>query len=417
MKLIADFHIHSKYSRATSKEINFANLQIGARQKGIDVLGTGDATHPRWIKEMREFLMPVESGLYALKDKNIPDEEKTRFIITAEVSCIYKKNERVRKIHTDIIFPSIEAAEKFNGILEKQGFNLISDGRPILGLDAQELLKISLEASPDVLFVPAHCLTPWFSIFGSKSGFDSVEECFGKDGKYIYALETGLSADPSMIWRIPDGQKLTLISNSDAHSTQKLGREANVLDCNRDYQSIIGAIKTKKGFLYTIEFFPQEGKYFNDGHANCKINFDPEQSRRYNQICPVCGQKLVIGVLSRVYDIANKPAGFRPEGAVPFKNIVPLEELLGHVFGKTPSSKFVSQEYQKLLQNFKSEFGILLDEPLEDIKRVSCEEVALGIEKMRQGQVEMEPGYDGIYGRIKSLPHIKNHKTKQERLL
>src|SRR4030042_522862 len=309
MKFVADFHLHSKYSRATSRDMDLENLDKWAKIKGIKVLGTGDFTHPEWLKSLKEKLERPSPALFKLKGV----KSDTRFILTAEISCIYSKKEKVRKIHIVIFAPSFEVVDKINVQLGWVG-NLKSDGRPILGLDAKELAKIVLDASPDCLVVPAHAWTPWFSIFGSKSGFDSVEECFEEYSKYIFAGETGLSADPKMLWRMSDGRKITLISNSDAHSPQKIGREANVFDTEISYPAIIEAIKTKnpQKFLYTVEFFPEEGKYHFDGHRNCEVKFSPAETKRYGSLCPVCGKPLTVGVLNRVEELADREEGFVP---------------------------------------------------------------------------------------------------------
>ena len=306
MKFAADFHIHSKYSRATSPQMDLENLDKWAKIKGIKVLGTGDFTHPEWFKNLEEKLEPAEAGLFKLKNSDSP----TRFILTSEISCI-----------------SFKTAEKINTQLAKIG-NLRADGRPILGLDAKELAKIVLDADKDCAVIPAHAWTPWFAIFGSKSGFDSVEECFEEYSKHIYAIETGLSSDPAMNWRLSQLDKVALISNSDAHSPHKIGREANVFDTEINYQSIFDAIKYKdpKKFLYTIEFFPEEGKYHYDGHRLCNLSLSPAESKKYNNICPRCAKPLVIGVLNRVEELADRPERFRPKNAIPFKSLIPLEE-------------------------------------------------------------------------------------------
>jgi len=373
MKFIADFHLHSKYSRATSQDMDLEVLDKWAKTKGIKVLGTGDFTHPDWFKNLKEKLEPAEIGLYKLKDEG----GETHFILTSEISCIYSKNGRVRKIHILVFAPDFKTVEKINTHLGWVG-NLRADGRPILGLDAKELLKIVLNISENCLVVPAHLMTPWFSLFGSRSGFDSIEECFEEYSKYIFAGETGLSADPKMLWRMPEGRKITLISNSDSHSPQKIGREANVFDTELSYKSIIRAIKEKdpKKFLYTIEFFPEEGKYHYDGHRNCNVRTSPEESKKYNNICPNCGRPLTIGVLSRVEELADKPEGFQPEGAIPFKSLVPLPEIIGEVFGVDSGTKRVFQEYQKLIEKFGSEFYILLEAKREDLEQITLPEIA-----------------------------------------
>ncbi|MCK4474052.1 DNA helicase UvrD [Candidatus Parcubacteria bacterium] len=405
MKFIGDFHIHSKYSRATSPQTDLENLDKWAKIKGIDVLGTGDFTHPEWFQELKEKLEPAEPGLFKLKNS----DSKTRFVLTSEISCIYSKGGSVRKIHIVVFAPSLEIVEKINTQLAWIG-NLKSDGRPILGLDAKELAKIVLNISQDCFIVPAHCMTPWFGIFGSKSGFDSIEECFEDYSKYIYALETGLSADPEMLWRIPDGRKLTLISNSDAHSPAKLGREANVFEGQElSYNSIIQAIKDGGDpnpanllkLIYTIEFFPQEGKYHFDGHRDCEISLSPEETKKYNGICPRCGRPLTVGVLNRIEKLADKEQGFKPEKAVPFKSLVPLPEIIADVLGVGSGTKQVEEQYKNLIEKFENEFKILLDVSQQDLETATLSEVAEGIIKVRQGEVNIEPGYDGVFGKIR----------------
>jgi uncharacterized protein (TIGR00375 family) len=409
MKFIADFHIHSKYSRATSRDMDLENLDKWAKIKGIDVLSTGDFTHPEWFKNLETKLIPVEAGLFKLKNST----DGTRFILTTEISCIYTKGGKVRKIHVIIFAPTLEAVEKMNSKLGALG-NLKSDGRPILGLDAKELVRIALEASPECFVVPAHAWTPWFSVFGSKSGFDSIEECFEEYSKYIYAIETGLSSDPAMNWRLSSLDKIALISNSDAHSPRKIGREANVFDTEVSYKSIISAVKEKdpKKFLFTIEFFPEEGKYHFDGHRFCGVSLVPEETKRYNNVCPVCGKPLTVGVLNRVNEIADRKEGEKPENAIPFKSIIPLEEVIADALGVLPGAKAVGLEYDKLIKNFGSEFNILLDVPQKDLEKAVSVKIAEGIARMREGKVSISPGYDGVYGKIK----IFSEAGKQEKI-
>ena len=413
MKFIADFHLHSKYSRATGKNTDLENIDKWAKIKGVKVITCGDFTHPVWYKNLEEKLQPAESGLFKLKGSNTG----IRFILTTEISCIYTKKEKVRKIHVVIFAPSLEIAKKINQRLEIVG-NIRSDGRPILGLDVIELLKIVLDVSPDCLFVPAHCLTPWFSIFGSKSGFDSIEECFEDYTKYIYAIESGLSADPAMIWRIPDGRRVTILSNSDAHSVEKIGREANVFDTSLDYYSILKAIKEKnpKEFLNTIEFYPQEGKYYNDGDRICNISLDPKESFEYGELCPVCGKKLIIGVLNRVQKLADRDVGFVPEKAIPFKNIIPLKEIIAEAFGVGVVSKKVKAEYEKIIQHF-SEFDVLLETPIEDIKKIADPQVVEGILRSRKGEVNIQPGFDGVFGKVKIFSDVEKKQAIRQRKL
>ena len=402
MKFVADFHIHSKFSRATSPSMDLENLDRWAKIKGIKVMGTGDFTYPEWLAEIKKELSPAGepsgSGLFKLKNL----DSQTRFILTSEISCIYSKGGKVRKIHIIIFAPSISAVEKINVKLGQIG-NLKSDGRPILGLDAKELLKIALDADEDCLVVPAHAWTPWFSVFGSKSGFNSIEECFEEYAKYIYAIETGLSSDPKMNWRLSQLDKITLISNSDAHSPQKIGREANVFDTDLSYEGITGAIKIKdsKKLLNTFEFFPEEGKYHYDGHRLCNISLSPEQSKKYNNICPRCGKPLVIGVLNRVEELADRPEGFVPENSVPFKSLIPLSEIIAESLDVSVAGNEVAKHYNNLIKNLGNEFKILLESSKKEIEESSLPEIADGVMKIREGKVFIEPGYDGVYGKIK----------------
>jgi len=414
MKFIADFHIHSKYSRATSKEMDLESLDKWAKIKGIKLLGTGDFTHPEWLKNLKEKLEPAELGLFKLKS-----DDQTRFILTSEISCIYSKNNKVRKIHIVVFAPSFDVVEKINAHLGWIG-NLKSDGRPILGLDAKELAKIVLGISKDCLIVPAHIYTPWFSLFGSRSGFDSIEECFEEYSKYIYAGETGLSSDPPMSWRNSALDKITLISNSDAHSPQKIGREANVFDAELTYQEITRIIKEKdaKKFLYTIEFFPEEGKYHYDGHRNCEIRLSPQESKKYNNICPTCGRPLTIGVMNRVDSLADRKQGFSLEGAIPFKSLIPLNEIIAESLGMTTASKRVGEEYNNLTKKLGSEFHILLDITKEEFASATLPEIAEGIIRTREGKVFITPGYDGVFGKVRIFsPDEQKTISKQKTLI
>lgn len=420
MRIVADFHIHSPYARAVSKEMTLENLDYWARLKGITVMGTGDFTHPAWIKEIKAKLEPAEPGLYKLKDSirkssrqgsnnNILSFERsrevteTRFILTVEISSIYSKNGKTRRVHNLIFAPSIESAEKINASLGWQG-NLKSDGRPIVGVGSKELLKLALDCDPDCLFVPSHCWTPWFSIFGSMSGFDTVEECFDEYSKHIYALETGLSSDPAMNWRLSMLDKYALISNSDSHSLRRIGREANILEADLSYKGIVDAIKSKdpKRFLSTIEFFPEEGIYHYDGHRNCKIRLTPAETKKLNKTCPACGKPVTVGVAYRVDQLADRPEGFKPENAIPYKNMVQLDEIIAEAFGVTSStSKRVQEEYKKLIEEFGGELAILFDISLSDLESKVRPEIAEGIRRVREGRLHIEPGYDGLYGKVK----------------
>ncbi|MFZ2390317.1 MAG: endonuclease Q family protein [Minisyncoccales bacterium] len=410
MKFIADFHIHSKYSRATSGQTDLENISKWAEIKGVRVIATGDFTHPQWIKNIKEELKPAEPGLFQYKNS------ETRFLLTTEISCIYSKKGKTRKIHLIVLSPSIEICEKINEELSKIG-NLKSDGRPILGLDAKELVRIVLNISSDCMVIPAHCMTPWFGLFGSKSGFDSMEECFEELSSSIHAVESGLSADPAMLWRLPDIRKITVISNSDAHSPEKIGREANVFNTDLDYYSITEAIKTRKGFLETIEFYPQEGKYYGDGHRACNIYMDSKDSLRYNEICPVCGKPLTVGVMNRIEKLADQPEGFIPENTVPFRSIVPLKEIIGEALGVGSGTKRVDVEYQKLILTFKSEFNILLDVPFESLKETSSSNIIEGIKRAREGKVNISPGFDGEYGKVKIFSEVEKREAIRQKTL
>ncbi|MCX6764577.1 MAG: endonuclease Q family protein [Candidatus Nealsonbacteria bacterium] len=412
MKIVADFHIHSKYSRATSPQMDLDSLDKWARVKGIDVLGTGDFTHPQWFKGLKEKLEMAEPGLFKLKKS----DSKIRFILTVEISGIYSKNNKVRKIHNLIFSPSFEIAEKINTQLGLIG-NLKSDGRPILGLDSKELAKIVFSISKDCVLIPCHIWTPWFSLFGSKSGFDSIEECFEEYSCYIFAGETGLSSDPAMNWRISALDKITLISNSDAHSPAKIGREANIFDLDfLSYSNIVEAIKSKnpKKFLYTIEFYPQEGKYHYDGHRNCGVNFSPKESKKCGNICPVCGKGLTIGVLNRIEKLSDRPEGFKPQNAIPFKSLIPLQEIIAESLGIGVGTKKTTKEYENLIKNFGNEFNVLLETSLKDLEKVSRPEIAEGVLRSREGKIYIEPGYDGVYGKIKIFSKEEQKKLSQQ---
>lgn len=399
MRIVADFHIHSPYARAVSKEMTLENLDYWARLKGITVMGTGDFTHPAWIKEIKAKLEPAEQGLYKLKGSN----SGVRFMLTVEISSIYSKGGKGRRVHNLIFAPSVEAAEKINAQLGWQG-NLKSDGRPIVGVDSKNLLKLALDADERCFFVPAHVWTPWFSVFGSMSGFDSVEECFDDYAKYIYALETGLSSDPAMNWRLSALDKYALLSNSDSHSLRRIGREANIFDTELSYDGIISAIKSKdpKKFLSTIEFFPEEGIYHYDGHRNCDVRLTPQETREKKKICPVCGKPVTVGVMYRVEELADRPEGFRPERAIPYKNMVPLDEIIAEAMGvASATTKSVQEEYKKSVQEFGGELAILFDMSRADLESGMRPEIAEGIMRVREGRLHIDPGYDGLYGKVK----------------
>lgn len=399
-------HIHSRFSRSCSKDLTIPNIARACERKGIDFVGTGDALHPIWRKEMADGLVERDGAFYLADGSS-----KTAFCLTTEVSCIYKRGDKTRRLHHIIAFPDFVALEKVANRLSDDGYNLKSDGRPIMGLDSQKLLNILLEIDELILLIPAHAWTPWFAIFGSKSGFDSIEECFGEDAKHIYAIETGLSSDPPMNWRVSALDRLFLVSNSDAHSCDNLGREANVFEMAKpsfaELRHILVEHDTSK-FIETLEFFPEEGKYHVDGHADCEFWCEPEKSRKLGGKCPKCGKPLTIGVLSRVQDLADRPIDpDRPDKSVPFRSIMPLRELIADCVGVGKTSKKVKEEYDKMLSN-ASEFSILLDLDEDYLRSFARAEIAEGIMRMRNREVDIRPGYDGIFGEVR----VMNQKNK-----
>lgn len=418
MRYIADLHIHSRFSRATSKEMALENIERWAQLKGIDIVGTGDFTHPFWFREIKEKLAPAESGLFRLRSAStgyvpLSCKRPIRFLLSAEISSIYSKNGRLRKIHNLVLVPRIEDASRINERLGHIG-NLSSDGRPILGLDSRDLLEIVLETSPNAIFIPAHAWTPHFSIFGSNSGFDKISECFEDLTSYIYAIETGLSSNPPMNWRIKEIDQITLVSNSDAHSPEKLGREANIFEGELSYEYIRGAIIEKEGFRGTIEFYPQEGKYHFDGHRLCRVCLSPGESRKLNNLCPHCGKKLTLGVMHRVEELASRREGFKLRDAPPFYSLVPLPEIIAQVKGVGIGAKGVQEEYFRLLDRLGDEFHILLDVPIKEIEKISSSVLGEAIRRVRKGEIRVSPGYDGEYGRIEVIsPHERDNFSQQ----
>lgn len=403
---IADFHIHSRYSMATSKFLTPEYLDLWARKKGIHILGTGDFTHPLWREELKEKLEPAEPGLYKLKPRlrlaEIPSGSfDPRFIVSGEISTIYKKNGRTRKVHSLILLPGLDVADRLSGELEKIG-NIHSDGRPILGLDCHDLLDMALTIYPEAMYIPAHIWTPHFSVFGAFSGFDSMEECFEELTPHIHAVETGLSSDPPMNWSVPSLSRYQLISNSDAHSPSKLGREATLLATGLSYREIYNAIQTGKGLAGTLEFFPQEGKYFMDGHRKCGVCLTPEEAVKLNGICPVCGKKLTTGVLHRIQELAalSEPAKI-PVTKRPFESISPLPELIAASMELSSSSVKVNRVYEKLLNELGNEFFLLRAADTNEIAKLSSEAIAASITRLRCGKIRWNPGFDGQFGTMK----------------
>ncbi len=393
----ADFHIHSKYSRAVSKNTNLQTLSESAKLKGLKVLGTGDFTHPLWFEELKTNLKPLENGLFEFND--------IFFMLTVEVSTVSYLNEKARKVHHVVHVPSFEIAEQLNDVYSKLS-NLKSDGRPTFNMTPAEFVERTFQVSNEAVVIPAHIFTPWFSVFGSRNGFDSVEECYEDQTKRIFALETGLSADPGMCWRLGILDKFSFVSNSDSHSVGKLGRECNAFDCEVSFKEIFKAVreKDKKKFLFTVEFFPEEGKYHFDGHRNCAFSCSPKEALKLGNKCPVCGKPLVLGVEHRVEELANRPEGFVPKDAIPFKHLVPLNEIIAQSLGKNVNTVGVKREFQKITEGLGSELEILLNVELKKIKEVAGEGIAEGIERMRKERVFKKPGFDGVFGEISVLP-------------
>ncbi|HEV3497265.1 MAG TPA: AAA family ATPase, partial [Actinomycetes bacterium] len=405
----ADLHIHSKFSRACSRDCDLEHLALVGRRKGISVIGTGDFTHPKWFEELSSTLVPAEPGLYRLRE----DVERSvearlpascrgpvRFLLTVEISTIYKRADRTRKVHHLLYMPDLASAARCTAALARIG-NLASDGRPILGLDSRDLLEITLESGDGAYLVPAHVWTPWFAVLGSKSGFDRVEDCYGDLAGHIFALETGLSADPEMCWRVSALDRYRLVSNSDAHSPPALGREATRLDTEIDYYAIRRALETGEGFEGTLEFFPEEGKYHLDGHRKCDVRMEPSETRRNGGLCPVCGRPPTVGVLHRVETLADRPEGARPSGAAGFRNILQLHELVGEVLGVGAKSKAVTAVVNGLVDQLGPELDILERIPVDEIAKTAPPLVAEAIDRVRRGAVHREAGYDGEYGVIR----------------
>ncbi|NOX21020.1 MAG: DNA helicase UvrD [Nitrospirae bacterium] len=401
---IADLHIHSRYSRATSQQMNIQTIAYWACLKGIRLMGTGDFTHPEWFSELRQSLEIAENGLYRPVEKAdiLPEtcDSDVYFVPSCEISCIYSKGGKTRKIHIVILMPTLEDVAVFNSRLAQIG-NITSDGRPILGMDAKALVALSLDVTDRALIIPAHAWTPHFSVFGAVSGFDSLQECFEELTEHIYAIETGLSSDPPMNWMLSSLDNVLLVSNSDAHSPVKIGREANLISAPLSYDGLYKAIRTGEGFEGTIEFFPEEGKYHYDGHRNCNVCLSPEETAAHGGRCPVCGKKLTIGVAHRVYELSDRAYGESHNGAKPYISLIPLQEVIAEALAVGPSSKKTQGMYMKMVSELGPEFYILIEAPIEDIKTVAGETIAEGINRMRQGRVQIRPGYDGEYGKIR----------------
>ena len=411
MEFIADLHVHSKYSRATAKNLDLENLYIAAQLKGVTVVGTGDFTYPAWFSEICEKLEPAEPGLFKLKkdyakdcDQKIPRScrNTVRFILSTEISNIYKKNDKTRKNHNLVLMPDLAAVEKFNAKLDNIG-NIKSDGRPILGLDARNLLEILLETSEQGFLIPAHIWTPWFSLLGSKSGFDTVEECFEDLTPHIFAVETGLSSDPPMNWRVSGLDGLTLVSNSDAHSPMNVGREANLFNTSLSFADIKSALESgdPDKFLGTFEFYPEEGKYHLDGHRNCEVRLWPQKTKSYDGKCPVCGKGLTLGVLYRVQELADRRENEKPPKRHAYHSIIQLADILSEILMVGPKSKKVQKNYQAALNQLGCEIDILHRLTTDDIDKAGIPLLAEAIRRMRHKEIDVLPGFDGEYGQVK----------------
>ena len=413
MRFVADLHIHSKFSRATSRDMLLDVLAPWAKVKGLSLLATGDFTHPEWLFLMKEKLEPAGNGFLRLRNgsaaaagpafQGLPALARdVQFILSAEISFIYSKGGKVRKIHVMVLAPDFESVERINGRLQAVG-NLTSDGRPILGLDVRHFCRMVADVAPRAVVIPSHIWTPWFSLFGANSGFDAIEECFEDMTPWIFALETGLSSDPAMNRRLSALDRFALVSNSDAHSPSKIGREANVFDTEFSYRGLIDALRTNDPakFLCTVEFFPEEGKYHYDGHRQCGVVTSPRESLKTGNICPKCGKRLTVGVLHRVEDLADRESGEGLPGRVPFKNLIPLNEVIAEALDKTSECQGVWDLYFRLVREFGDEQTILTAVPAGEIARLAPERVAVGLERMRQGRVHILPGHDGEYGTIR----------------
>ncbi|QQS44464.1 DNA helicase UvrD [Candidatus Roizmanbacteria bacterium] len=420
---VVDLHLHSHYAYATSKDLTLEGLYYWGKMKGVTIIGTGDFTHPAWFSELSEKLVQSQGGFYTLKDDisrgidaSLPQsvrENPCLFVPTVEISSIYSRHDKTRKVHSCIVVPSLEKAGELNAKFSKIG-NLAADGRPTLGLDTRDLFEIVLNLHEDTLFFPAHIWTPWFGIFGSKSGFDSLEEAFGDLRSEVYAIETGLSSDPYMNWRVEDLEPVTILSNSDAHSPQKIGREATVIATDLNYKTMVHAIKTNNGRLRgTIEFFPEEGKYHFDGHRKCAVRLSPKQTEEHGGICPVCHTRVTVGVENRVDSLAARPDSYKPSHKQ-IEYIVPLSEILAEIEGVGVNTKTVKRMYQEIIMALGSEFELLRSVPVSEIESAGFYKLSVLVERMRKKDLIIEPGYDGEYGTVRFFQSTKERESLGE---
>lgn len=415
-QIIADLHIHSKYSRAVSPRMVIAEIARWAKKKGIDLVGTSDWTHPLWLRELKENLVETGEGVFAAK----VDPKGPKFLLVTEISSIYSQGGKGRRIHNLIFAPGFATVEKINQELRRRGCNLMSDGRPIIGLSARDLAELVFSVSSDCLIVPCHVWTPYFALYGSKSGFDSIKECFGDMAKNIFAIETGLSSNPAMNWRIEELDNRSIISFSDAHSPSKLGREATVLELPAGEQLSYLAVKRsiiEQRIAKTVEFYPEEGKYHYTGHRNCNVRHSPDETKKLGTTCPVCGRPLTVGVMHRVEKLATRPANFQPENRPSYQMLVPLVEILSESLEVGVSSQKVINEYNRTTTRFKSEFDVLLKAPIDEITKTVGERIAEGIKKVRVGDIVVEPGYDGVFGTVKIWGEKEQKEEKKQMAL
>jgi DNA helicase II / ATP-dependent DNA helicase PcrA len=420
MSFYADLHLHSRYARATSRNADLVQLAWWARRKGITVLGTGDFTHPAWFGELKEGLVPAEPGLFRLRDEldravveRLPPSCRgpLRFLLAVEVSTAFHRDRRARRMHHLLYVPDLEAAAALNDRLGRSG-NLTEDGRPTLAMDASELLEATLDSGAGAYLVPAHLWTPWVGVLSATTGFDSIEACYGELTRHIFAVETGLSADPPMNWRVSGLDRFRAVSYSDAHAPSRLGREATELASELDYFAIRRALETGEGFQGTVELFPEEGRYHLSGHRRCGVRLEPAEARKVGMRCPVCGKRLTMGVLQRVEDLADRPEGARPDGAAGCRSLIALPELVAEVKGVGPTSKTVRRTVDAMIERLGPELPILERLPLDAIDEAGFPAEAEAVGMVRRGQVELTPGFDGEYGSFRLASEVTSGRRR-----
>jgi len=420
MRFIADLHIHSHFSMATSRNLNPELMDLWARRKGINVIGTGDFTHPGWLNELQQKLIPEETGLFRIRSDyrqtdsiNIPDAPDPRFVLSSEISCIYKKGNQVRKVHLIFLMPDLKSVEDFRFKLNRTGANLNSDGRPILGMDSRDLLEMALDCSPETICIPAHIWTPWFSVMGARSGFDSIEGCFDDLADHVAAVETGLSSSPAMNRMCPALDEYLLISSSDAHSPEKLGRNATIFDHEMTYDGIRQSLteEVSASTVQTIDLYPQEGKYYFDGHRKCAVRMNPKQTRISGEKCPVCIKPVTVGVLNRVMQLSPVNRHDTPDPNTG-RYIIPLKEILGEILNMGTGTKRVNRVYQSVLSLLGPELDILVNIPISELESATDDVLAESIRRMRAGKINVEEGFDGQFGTVRVFKHAERSRQK-----